>query len=193
MTELETKDDEADQNARADRANENNYTNDNSGAIIFETGPLLWPVIFVIGVTVVLTVILIGAIYFNPELVGGATFGEVIINAILILALVILGRYIIKLIILKRTTYTIYDDGFKMEYEVFYRKLERELPVEQLRGKEYDRSRVESLYGCATIRLLTGGTDQSLGFIEFESVREPRKVLHMISEVQDNQGDVDGK
>lgn len=154
--------------------------------IILETGPLLWPVVFVICAITAVAGVIIGIVYFNPELVGGPTFGEVLINVVLILGAIIIARYIIKLIILNRMTYTVYEDGFKIGYEILFRKYERELPVEQLRGKEYDRGRIESLFGCATIRLLTGGTDRSLGFIEFESVREPQKVLHTISEVQDN-------
>lgn len=155
-------------------------------SIILETGPLLKPTILLMFSIIVTGVILIGAIFTDPDLVGGPTIAEIVVNAILILVVIILLRYLVKLIILDRMTYIVHDDGFQIEYTLFYRRYARELPVEELRGKEYERGRFETLFGCATIRLLTGGTDRSIGFIEFKSVREPKLVNNAISQVRQN-------
>lgn len=163
----------------------NSISNDES-KIILETGPLLKPVILLMALVLITGVILIGVLFTNPDLVGGPTIAEIVVNAILILVVIILLRYLVKLIILDRMTYTIHEDGFQIEYTLLYRRYARELPVEELRGKEYERGRLETLFGCATIRLLTGGTDRSLGFVEFESVRDPSLVSDAISQVRQN-------
>jgi uncharacterized membrane protein YdbT with pleckstrin-like domain len=141
--------------------------------ILFQTSPLIRPTLAVIGVVILVTIILIGAIWLRPDLFGGVRIAELILNGIVLLSSLVLIRLGVTLIILRRTTYTIYNTGFKKEYEFAFHKKSRELPVEQFRGRELERGRFETLFGCATIRLLTAGTNQSLGFVEFAQISNP--------------------
>lgn len=152
--------------------------------VIMETGPVLRPVLALVGTIIGVAGVIIAVLVSDPDLVGDPSFAEIIINAIIILVAILLLRYVVKIVVLNRTVYTIHEGGFKREYDLIYREYSRELPVEQLRGKEYDRGRYQALFRCATIRLLTGGTDRSLGFIEFESVPNPDKVNRTIEMVR---------
>lgn len=141
--------------------------------VLFQTSPLIRPTLAVIGAVMLVTLILVGAIWLRPDLFGGVRVAEVILNGVVILSALILVRLGVTLIILRRTTYTIYKNGFKKEYEFAFHKKSRKLPVEQFRGRELERGRFETLFGCATIRLLTAGTNQSLGFVEFAQISNP--------------------
>lgn len=141
--------------------------------VLFQTSPLIRPTLAIIGVVLLVTLILVGAIWLRPDLFGGVRVAELILNAVVLLSALVLIRLGVTLIILRRTTYTIYDNGFKKEYEFAFHKKSRELPVEQFRGREFERGRFETLFGCATIRLLTAGTNQSLGFVEFAQISNP--------------------
>lgn len=152
--------------------------------VVHETSPLLQPTIALMGTVVLAAVVLIGILWNDPELVGGIEFAELIVNGIAILAGVILLRLGITLMILWRTTYVIHEDGFCMEYELAFHRKSREIPVEQLRGREHERGRFETIFDCATIRLLTGGTDRSLGFIEFKQIPDAETVGEKILAVR---------
>lgn len=143
---------------------------DRNPEILHETTPLRWPTIVLAGIVLAVAFGSIVALIRNPEVVGGQDFAELVIYVILILAALLLVRLFIKLLVLSRTKYVIHEEGFRSEYELAYHKKSREIPVEQLRGREHERSRIETITNCATIRLLTGGTDRSLGFLEFEHI-----------------------
>jgi len=152
--------------------------------VLHRTSPLLQPTFALIGTVVVLALVSVGVVWTRPDLVGGIEFAELVINGIVILAALLLVRLGVTLLVLWRTTYTIHEEGFKKEYELAYHSKSRELPVEQLRGREYERGRFETVFDCATIRLLTGGTDRSLGFIEFVHIPDPDEVGKSISQVR---------
>lgn len=152
--------------------------------VLHQTSPLLQPTLALIGTVVLVALVAVGGVWRRPDLVGGIEFAELVISGIAILAALLLIRLSITLIILWRTTYTIHEEGFKKEYELAYHSKSRELPVEQLRGREYERGRFETVFDCATIRLLTGGTDRSLGFVEFVHVPDPEAVNDSVSQVR---------
>lgn len=152
--------------------------------LLHQTAPLLRPTLALAGVVLVVALAAIGLVYRNPDLVGGVEFAELVVNGVAILAALLLIRLGVTLLILLRTTYTIHEEGFKKEYELGYHRKSREIPVEQLRGREHERSRFETLLNCATIRLLTGGTDRSLGFLEFVHIPDPETVDEKITTVR---------
>lgn len=57
------------------------------------------------------------------------------------------------------------------------------MPIRQLRGHEHSQSRIQTLLGYGTIRMLTGGTNQSLGFVEFEDLPDPELVRQYIRQL----------
>lgn len=158
--------------------------------VLFQTSPLIRPTIALIGLVILITLISIGAIWLRPDFFGGVELAELILNGIVILSAIVLIRLVATLIILRRTTYTIHDEGFRKEYEFAFHKKSRELPVEQFRGREFERGRFETLFGCATIRLLTAGTNQSLGFVEFAQISNPDIADEYINQIRrENRGD----
>lgn len=171
-TTLEMSESLADSAPRPDR--------DGSESIRYETMPTVRPVLVMLGVVLAAGVGSIGLLAIAPAIVGGAALAEIIGSAIAILVTIVAARLLIKIAVLSRTRYTIREDAFQREYELFYRSQSREIPVEKLRGHEYTQSRIQSFLGFGTVRLLTAGTNRSLGFIEFEHLDDPERVRHVV-------------
>lgn len=155
-----------------------------SGDVVYTTTPLLKPVLGLIGAVVVVGVLVVAVLIGAPGLVGGTSVAELLLNATVILLAVVLIRLGIRLLVLRRTTYTLRTDGFETAFDLAYRQNERRIPITQLRGQEFDRSRFQALFDCATIRLLTGGTNRSLGFVEFEHVPDSKQVQQHIHDLR---------
>jgi len=136
-----------------------------------------------VALTVGLAVLVSLVVVADPSLVGGGDIANVVLNVVVLLALLVLGRLVLKIWLIKRTTYTITPTSLKREYTLLYRRYEREIPVKQLRGHEFTQSRIEYLLGYGTVRMLTGGTDRSLGFLEFEYIDDPAEVRAALRDV----------
>lgn len=154
-----------------------------SKSIRYEGMPTIRPVLVVLGLVLGGAILGIGTLWVMPALAGGPELADVFSSAIGILVAVISGRLIVKIVVLSRTKYTIRDDAFQREYELFHRSKSREIPVEKLRGHEFSQGRIQSLLGFGTVRLLTAGTNRSLGFIEFEHLNEPERVREIIRKI----------
>ena len=142
--------------------------------IILQTDPTLRPTLILM-----LTVILIAGVLIGLtntvilSLVGNETVTELITAVILILMFLILIRLIIRIIVLRQTSYIIRPNSLERETDLIFQYKSRKAPVDELRGFEYSQNTFQRLLGYGSIRLLTGGTDQSLGFIIFEDVASP--------------------
>lgn len=156
-----------------------------SDLVLHETSPLIRPVLGLMGTVAVVAAVVIGVLVADPSLVGGAALAEIVVNAVLFLAAIVLIRLGIRALVLRRTTYTIRADGFETSYELAYKSNERRIPATQLRGQELRQGRYQTLFDCATVSLLTGGTNRSLGFVEFEHVPEPETVQRTVRRVRE--------
>jgi len=154
-----------------------------TGEPILRTAPTTRPVMVLVALTVGLAVLVSLVVVADPSLVGGGDIANVVLNVVVLLALLVLGRLVLKIWLIKRTTYTITPTSLKREYTLLYRRYEREIPVKQLRGHEFTQSRIEYLLGYGTVRMLTGGTDRSLGFLEFEYIDDPAEVRAALRDV----------
>jgi uncharacterized membrane protein YdbT with pleckstrin-like domain len=163
--------------SRADRS-----TSDDQ--LILETTPTLRPTLLLIGITLLAGTVAVGYLIANPETIAGdPTLTEVVWNIIGVLVVLVVARLVLRLWILQRTTYQIRSYTLRRKFSLLYRHHEREVPLRQLRGHEYQQSRIQTLLGYGTIRLLTGGTNQSLGFIEFEDVPNPDEIRAHVTEL----------
>lgn len=152
--------------------------------VLLQTTPTLRPTLLLMGVNIVVGFAAIGFLLLNPTTVGGdAQLTELVTIAIVVLLLLILIRLMIRIFVLRRTRYVIREDVLRREYTLLYRHRAREVPVRQLRGHEYSQSRIQTMLGYGTIRMLTGGTNQSLGFVEFEDVPDPELVRQYIRQL----------
>lgn len=150
-------------------------------AVPFETTPALKPTLLLIGLTVLVGSVSVGYLVANPQTIAGnAGLTELVWNAIGILVTLVLLRLVIRLYILSRTTYIVESDVLRREFTLLYRHHAREIPITQLRGHEFNQNRTQRLLGFGTIRLLTGGTNQSLGFLKFDDIPNPGIIRNLI-------------
>lgn len=153
---------------------------DRAGHPVFETRPSLKPTGIKLGVLLVVGLVAEGVILSNPRLLGDPGLTEIAGYVVGILLVAVLGRYAVRLYLLKRLRYTITDESLRWEYSLLYRTRSRELPFEKLRGHEFSQGRIQSILGYGTIEFLTGGTNHSLGFLSFEHVVDPDHVREIV-------------
>lgn len=153
---------------------------------VFETTPTIRPVLVWAGLTLFIGGAILAFIYANPTLLGDPRLTEIFYWAILLLVIATILRFAVKMFILTRTEYVVTPDDIRREYELLYRRKARELPLEKIRGIEYSQNRIQSLMGYGTLSFLAGGTNQSLGFVEFENLRDPdvarRRIRRFVKE-----------
>jgi len=130
-----------------------------------------------VGVLILLIIAADSTIAAEPEL------QRVLIAVVAFFTIIVLLRLLVRIFVLRQTTYLITDDDLRREYELLYRRQSREVPIKQLRGMEFEQSRLESLFGFGTVTVLTAGTNQSLGFLEFEYINSPQHARERIREL----------
>jgi hypothetical protein len=111
---------------------------------------------------------------------GTEGFGGVAGVFVGILTLIGVVRYVVKWLVLRRTSYVVTDDAVRRQYELFYKTYSRELPLEMLRSIELSMSRSETMLGFGTVKFLSVGSNRSMGYVEFEAVQEPEDVRDLV-------------
>lgn len=154
-----------------------------TGEVLYETTPSLRVVLTYIALSVLVGGLITSVLLAYPELLGAPELTEIALYAVVVLTLVIVGRLLVTLLVLSRTTYQIRDDAMKREYELLMREESREIPLSKLRGHEYSQGRIQAMYDIGTVRFLTGGTNRSIGFLEFVHLEEPAAVRAEIQEL----------
>lgn len=128
-------------------------------------------------------IVVLGYIAVDPSRLGNQQIGQVILGVVGFLLVIALLRILVKILILRRTKYIVTQQMLHREYQLFYKQQSREVPLGQLRGMEFEQGRVQSVFGFGTLTFLTAGTNQSLGFLEFEHVNLPNEVRKKVREV----------
>lgn len=149
---------------------------------VVETTPSTKPLLVRLGLTLVLGVLAVSIIKWNPHWFGDPGVAEIAVNLVLILAGIAIVRLAVKFYILTRTRYVVTTTGVRREYTLLYRTWSRELPLTMIRGHELTRSRVETFFGVGTVEFLSGSVSGSIGHVEFSSLPDPDEVR---SAVQD--------
>ena len=106
-----------------------------------------------------------------------------------IATILLLGKTSIKIYILTRTKYQVTEDAVRMRYNILYKNRNRHLPLSKLRGYEVRQNRFQSLFSLGTISFLSGGTNQSLGFVRFEDISDYEAVTDIIEKRKDSTAD----
>ncbi|GAB3667118.1 PH domain-containing protein [Halopiger thermotolerans] len=157
-------------------AGQSNATAGPTGTIRYETTPMLRPVLLLLGSVLLCGTVALAIPTFRPGLFGDPVIAEIVRYAIAVLVTVTVVRFAVQLVVLWRTRYEIRDDALIRRYNLAYKRTVRKIPVSKLRGHEFTQSRYQASLGVGTIRLLTAGTNRSLGFLAFEHLREPEVV-----------------
>ena len=146
----------------------------------FISHPTLKPAGIVLGLTLFVVIVIAGVLVANPTLFGTAELTEIVLWVVLLVGGFVSVRLLIKMYILCRMRYVVSSDGVSREYALLFWYRRREMPFEKIRGFEVSRDPIETLLGYGTVSVLSGGTNQSLGFIEFENVPDPERVSDAI-------------
>lgn len=148
-----------------------------------EFNPTLKPLMIWLALTVLVGATILGYLIANPELFGERDLTEIVSWVVAFVLTLVILRLVVKMYILKRMTYRITPTELHREYELFYRYTSRRIPLRRIRGVELSRDRIQSLLGYGDLAFLTGGTNQSLGFVEFENVDNTDEIRDVIFEV----------
>lgn len=146
----------------------------------FTSRPTLKPAGIALGITALLVLAIVGLLIANPTLFGTPELTEVVLWVVLLVGGFVSARLLLKMYVLSRMRYVVSNDGVLREYALLYRYRRREMPFQKIRGVEVSRDPIETLLGYGTVSVLSGGTNQSLGFIKFEHVPDPERVSDAI-------------
>jgi uncharacterized membrane protein YdbT with pleckstrin-like domain len=138
--------------------------------------PTIKPTLILFGLTWVVSGFTMFTITTNPDLIGDENLAEIAIWIVALVTVLIILRLLVKILVLRRTRYKISPTELQREYTLFYRRHAREIPMHRLRGIELDQGRIQTLLGYGDVRFLTGGTNQSLGFLTFENLDNPDEI-----------------
>lgn len=155
----------------------------------YKTTPMLRPVLVLLGSVLVGGSSALSIPLLRPDLFGGQALADIVLYAIAVLVTVTVVRLVVRLVVLWRTEYEIRDDALVRRYHLAYKRTVRKIPVSKLRGHEFVQSRYQASLGVGTIRLLTAGTNRSLGFLAFEHLRDPDAVREEIQTLLAEQAD----
>lgn len=163
-----------DSNHAADDADESGIT----------VRPTVRPPLILAGITLLVGGIISMSLYANPRSLGGVA--EPASRVVTIITVIATLGFLWKMYLLRRTEYRLRPEMIERRYDFLYRKRHRKLPIQRVRGYELDQGRIEGLLGYGTVVFLSGGTNQSLGFLEFESVPDPQRVRQFVDERLDD-------
>ena len=157
-----------------------------SGEVLVETGPTIRPVLIWMGIAVVVAVGIVALVSSNAEILGGPNLAEILVQAVVVLAVLVVARFGIRAAILTRTTYVVTGKTIRRKYTLLMRTRVREVPTDLIRSSELRQSRIQKLLGYGTIAI-----NQGLGEIRLEHVHEPAAVQEAISSVVESRSHAD--
>lgn len=142
---------------------------------LLRTHPTIKPTLVRLGIISVVGLALFGALRARPELLGSRSIGQTAALVVALVTLVAVIRFLIRVLILKRTTYAVTEDRVELSYELLFRVRSKGVRFDKLRSHELNQNRVQSLLGYGTISLNRG-----LGPIRLENVDNPEQVYRTI-------------
>jgi len=142
--------------------------------------PTVKPAAIWLGITLVVGLVVVGTLLGSPDLLGDPELTQIVTWVVAIVLLLVVLRLVVTMYVLRRTAYRITRSSLHREYELFYRHWEREVPLRQIRGLELSRTRIQTLLGYGDLVFLTGGTNQSLGFIRFDNVGNADRIKAIV-------------
>lgn len=142
---------------------------------LLRTHPTIKPTLVRLGVALTVGVALFALLQVRPELLGSADVTGTVALVVLFLTVAVSVRYLVRIVVLRRTTYVVTDRRIEREYRLLYRTRSKGIRFDKLRSHELTQSRVQSLLGFGTIALNRG-----LGPIRLDDVPEPRRVYDTI-------------
>lgn len=139
------------------------------------------PVIKLAGVLVI--VVTLVALVFS---LGGESDLNGIVSALaltgVIVALMAAFNLFVRVLILRRTTYFIHAGRLEKKFDFVFRRTEREIPLDRIRGVELNQNALQRVFDYGSLVFLTAGPNRSLGFLEFGYIPNPEENRQLIRE-----------
>lgn len=142
-----------------------------SETVYVKTSPAVQPTVVRLGVVVALTALVGAFLRLNPTVLGEPEVTNTAAIVVTLIGFVLFVRYLVRILIIRRTEYVITNRRIERRYELFYRVHSNGARFEQLRSHELTQSRVQSAFGLGTIHLNRG-----LGSVRLADVPEPDEV-----------------
>ncbi|WP_136717130.1 PH domain-containing protein [Halorientalis salina] len=144
---------------------------------LVRTHPTVKPTLIRLGVVLVVGLAVFGLLQASPGLLGSPDITSTAALVVVLLTLVLTVRFVVRTIILRRTTYLVTTDRVEQRYELLFRVHSKGVRFDKLRSHELTQNRVQSLLGFGTISLNRG-----LGPIRLENVDDPESVYRTIQQ-----------
>lgn len=158
------------------QSNRTNNSSQTTNKIVFQSSPSIIPTI------IKPFLIAIGTAGLLLYLIN--TGSQEITPIVILVSSILIIRYIWIILVLRRTEYLVYEDKLVRQYTLFGKHNARKVPLDQIRGTQLTRSRLEAIVGVGTIQFLSGGVNRSLGFINFEHVPDPDTIDQILDGLQ---------
>ncbi|WP_254274562.1 PH domain-containing protein [Haloarcula marina] len=139
--------------------------------VVLRTNPTTKPTLIRLGVVLLLTLGVFGYLQLNPEALGSPDITNTGAIVVLLLGLILTVRFLIRTLVLVRTTYVVTDDHVEQRYELLFRTHSKGVRFDKLRSHELTQNRIQSVLGYGTISMNRG-----LGTLRLESVNDPETV-----------------
>lgn len=143
---------------------------------LLESRPTLVPTVCRLVVVALLGGAIAGYLATNPTVLGDESTTGVVLRLVLLVTAIGIVRYLVRLIILRRTAYRVFPDRVKREYELLFRTRRREVPLQRIRRQELEQDRIQHLFGYGTIVV-----NQGLGVLRLDDVPNPDRVYDTIT------------
>ncbi|MBX0325423.1 PH domain-containing protein [Halomicroarcula sp. F13] len=148
---------------------------DDRDEIILRTNPTTRPTLIRLGVVLLLSLGVFGYLQLNPEALGSSDITNTAALIILLLGLILTVRFLIRTIVLVRTTYVVTRSRVEQQYELLFRTHSKGIRFDKVRSHELSQNRIQTILGYGTISMNRG-----LGPLRLENVDEPETVYEAI-------------
>lgn len=166
-----------------------NGTDDDQPTEYYETRPTIKPPVIWAGITVLIGGVLALATLLNVFGLEDQGVATALSLGIMAITGLLVARHFVTIFLLTRTTYTVTQTELRHEFSLWLQTKSREIPMDQVRGHEFEQNAIQRAFGVGSISVLTGGTNSSLGYVTFKDVPHPREVNDQIRMYRDSPSD----
>jgi uncharacterized membrane protein YdbT with pleckstrin-like domain len=149
-------------------------------AELIRAHPTIRPTLIRLGVALVVGLGLFALLQAAPGLVGSADLTGTVALVVLLLTLLLTLRYLVRIVVLRRTTYLVTDRRVEREYSLLFRTRSKAVRFDKLRSHELTQGRIQALLGFGTVSINRG-----LGTIHLEDIDDAEGVYRTIQRCAD--------
>lgn len=153
-----------------------------SNGVHYRTRPTIKPALVWVGLTLLVGGTIAIALFQNVLGLEDPELASILGWVAVFVVVIVVARFLVRIYVLTRTQYTVTDDMVHYEFSLWFRRQKLDVPITQVRGCELDQNRVQRVFDVGTVSVLTGGTNASLGYVEFHNVPHPARVQEAIRE-----------